>query len=420
MQHQAGGALEVQPDANSRRSDKSVPMMLAALVFVFILSHAFRTVSGIAAEPLAVEFNASVEALGAIAGSFHLAFALAQPAVGLSLDRYGPRTTVLVAFVVALIGGIVSATAHRVDMLILGQCLLGIGCAPALLAAMVLVSRRYPPERFAYLSGIILATGGVGMLMTGTPLAWVIDIWSWRFGFGVLTVMAALSWIAVFWLLEKEPSQSDAQKLSIGVELRGLGTVIVQPHTLGICCLGAVTYAAFMALRGLWIGPLLTDRYGFSLIEVGHVALAVSIAVILGPYLFGRIDPGPSRRRKIIVWFSAAYAVQFAVLALGQGAEFDTALAIFIGLSGGYVTMQYADVRSSYPAEMTGRALSVFTMAMFGGVAAMQWLSGIAGTLALDHGIEATHAALLFVSATIAASTLAFWRLPQPPVEMNG
>ncbi|MGZ2259979.1 MFS transporter [Roseobacter sp. A03A-229] len=394
--------------------------MLAALVFVFVLSHAFRTVTGIAAEPLADEFNASAQALGAIAGSFHLAFALAQPAVGISLDRYGPRSTVLVAFVVALIGGAVSAMAHRVDVLILGQCLLGIGCAPALLAAMVLVSRRYPPERFASLSGIILATGGVGMLMTGTPLAWVIEVWSWRLGFAVLTGLAALSWVAVFCFLEKEPHKRGTQNQSIRTELRGLGSVIAQPHTLGICCLGAVTYAAFMALRGLWIGPLLTERYGFSLIEVGHIALVISIAVIIGPYLFGRIDPGPSGRRKIIIWFSAAYAVQFAGLALGWNAGFDTALAIFTGLSGGYVTMQYADVRSSYPAEMTGRALSVFTMAMFGGVAAMQWLSGTAGTLAADYGIEAPRAALMFVSVTIAAATLAFLQLPQPPKNMSG
>ena len=31
----------------------------------------------------------------------------------------------------------------------------------------------------------------------------------------------------------------------------------------------------------------------------------------------------------------------------------------------GYMVLQYADVRSSYPAAMTGRAMSVFTMALF-------------------------------------------------------
>lgn len=397
--------------------EKSVPLMLAALVFVFILSHAFRTVVGVSADPITVEFNASALALGAVAGSFHLAFAFAQPAVGVGLDRYGPKNTVLVAFVIALLGGVISAMAHRVDMLILGQCLLGIGCAPALLAAMVLISRRYPPERFAALSGIILAAGGVGMLLTATPLTWIIEIWSWRVGFGVLTGLVALSWLAVFWFLEQDPTRTQGLDQTIGTELRGLGAVLAQPHTLGICCLGATTYAAFMALRGLWIGPLLTDRYALSLIDIGNVALAISFAVILGTYLFGRIDPGPPSRRRIILWFSAAYAVQFALLAIGWGVQFDVAIAVFTGLSGGYVTLQYADVRWSYPTEMTGRALSVFTMAMFGGVAAMQWLSGVAGTLALDLGIEPSRAALLLVSGVIALATFAFWRLPQPPKE---
>ena len=346
--------------------------------------------SGVSAEPISAEFNASAQALGAVAGSFHLAFAFAQPALGVALDRYGPKSTVLVAFVIAL------------------------------LAAMVLISRRYPPEKFSALSGIILATGGVGMLLTATTLAWIIEIWSWRVGFGVLTVLAALSWLAVFWFLEQEPTQAQGRDQTIGAELRGLGAVIAQPHTLGICCLGATTYATFMALRGLWIGPLLTDRYALSLIDIGNVALAISFAVILGPYLFGRMDPGPPRRRPIIIWFSAAYAVQLALLAIGWGVQIDVALAVFTGLSGGYVTMQYADVRSSHPVEMTGRALSVFTMAMFGGVAAMQGLSGVAGTLASDLGIEPSRAALLLVSAIIALATFAFWRLPQPRKEGTG
>jgi len=59
-------------------------------------------------------------------------------------------------------------------------------------------------------------------------------------------------------------------------------------------------------------------------------------------------------------------------------------------------------------------------MAMFGGVAAIQWLSGLAATLAADHGMEATRATLLFVSVAIALATLAFWRLPGPPAGGDG
>ena len=42
-----------------------------------------------------------------------------------------------------------------------------------------------------------------------------------------------------------------------------------------------------------------------------------------------------------------------------------------IGLLSGCLVLQYADVRAAYPTALTGRALAVFTMSMFLGVAAM-------------------------------------------------
>ncbi len=41
-----------------------------------------------------------------------------------------------------------------------------------------------------------------------------------------------------------------------------------------------------------------------------------------------------------------------------------------------------ADVRTAYSPALTGRAMAVFTMAMFLGVAAMQWFTGLAASVA--------------------------------------
>lgn len=387
-------------------------LMLAALVAVFIMSHAFRTVVGIIAGPLTTDLDASAQGLGAAAGAFHLAFAVAQPAVGIALDRYGPRRTILVAFVLALAGSAVSASADSMAMLVVGQWLIGFGCAPALLAALVFISRHYPAERFASLSGVVLAVGGLGMLITGTPLAWVVEYGSWRAGFVTLDLLAATAWLGVLFWVNDGPAPASAVQQTMGDALRGLGSIVRQPHTAGICCLAAVSYASAMALRGLWLGPLLSERLGFSLIEVGHVASAIPVALLVGPIVFGRIDPGAGGRRALVIGCSVVYVAVFAALAVGGGATLDVALAVFSGFFSGYIALQYADVRSSYPPEVTGRALSVFTMAMFGGVAAMQWLSGVAASLAPGLGIEPVRAALLTVCALLALGTFAFWRLP--------
>lgn len=388
--------------------------MLAVLTAVFALSHAFRTVVAIVAGPLAAEFGASAQTLSVVAASFHLAFALAQPVVGVALDRHGPRRTVVVAFVLALVGSAVSAAASNLDTLIFGQWLIGFGCAPALLAAMVFITRRYPSDRFAPLSGVVFTVGGLGMLITATPLAWVVEQMSWRAGFVALGLLAAATWLAVWAWVDNEPIGSRVARRSLRAELRELAQIIMQRHTLGICCLAAVSYAAFIALRGLWLGPLLAQRHDFSLVAIGHVAFAMPLVGLLGPLLFGRIDPGGRARRVLIIGCSVAYAALFAAIAVSGSAALDVALVIFSGFFLGYIVLQYADLRSAYPAEQIGRALSVFTMAMFVGVAAVQWLSGTAASIADAHGRDPLHVALLTVSLLLGAGTVGFWLLPWP------
>jgi predicted MFS family arabinose efflux permease len=389
--------------------------MLAVLIAVFALSHAFRTVFAVIAGPLDAEFGASAQALGVVAGAFHLAFALAQPVVGVALDRHGPRCTVVVAFLLALAGSAVSAGANSLDMLIVGQWLIGLGCAPALLAAMVFITRRYPADRFAPLSGVAFTVGGMGMLITATPLAWVVEQLSWRTGFVALGLLAAVAWLAVWVWVDDEPTGSRAAPRSLRTELRELAQIVLQRHTIGICCLAAVSYAAFMAVRGLWLGPLLAQRHDFSLVAIGHVAFAMPLAGLVGPLLFGRIDPGGRARRGLIIGCSLVYAALFAVLAVSTSAALDVALAVLSGFFLGYLVLQYADLRSAYPAEQIGRALSVFTMAMFGGVAAVQWLSGTAASIVGAQGGDPLRAALLTVAVLLAAGTVGFWLLPWPP-----
>ena len=90
------------------------------------------------------------------------------------------------------------------------------------------------------------------------------------------------------------------------------------------------------------------------------------------------------------------------------------ALALAIGLLAGFNTMQYADVRAAYPPHMTGRAMAVFTMALFLGVAVMQWFTGaVAGTAAM-FGVETYAAVLGAIAVSLGLGTLAYKVLPAP------
>ncbi len=72
-------------------------------------------------------------------------------------------------------------------------------------------------------------------------------------------------------------------------------------------------------------------------------------------------------------------------------------------------------MRAAYPAALTGRAMALFTMAMFMGVASMQWLTGIIASAASAHGADPYTAVLASIAALLAAGALAFVLLPGPP-----
>jgi predicted MFS family arabinose efflux permease len=405
----------MQAHQEEAASDRNAWMMLLVLISGFALSQAFRTSTSIMAPSLAQTFRLSPQQLGLFAAAFHFSFAGLQLFMGMAIDIYGPRRTIVTIFTLAIAGSLVMAAAPSYGVLIVGQILTGIGCGPAFLVCTVFIARSFPTGRFAAVNGAALGIGSVGLLLTGTPLAWIIGAASWRAGFVALAVIAAMAWLAIFiFVRDGTAGPQPRQKLNVLAALRGYGELFRLPHTLGIFALALTTYSSFLTLRGLWLGPLLIERHGFSLVQAGNVAIALSVVGMIGPPLFGRVDPGEARRRRWIMTCALTTAALFVAMAMNPGAWGDIVLAMVIGLFAGFGTLQYADVRSAYPPHMTGRAMAVFTMAMFLGVAVMQWFTGAVATAANALGVETYAAVLGAIACSLVAGALAFKMFPAP------
>jgi predicted MFS family arabinose efflux permease len=337
--------------------------------------------------------------------------------MGIGMDLYGLRRTVLTAFPLAIAGATLSAAAPSYGWLMLGQLLIGVGCAPAFLACTMFISRHFPIARFAFVSGIGLGIGGLGLLLTGTPLAWLVQSHGWRSGFALLTALSVVAWLLI-WHFVHEPAKEDAsaERERWSTAVRRFGALFLLPHTLGIMMMAMVAYASFLALRGLWIAPMLIDRYGFTLIESGNMALLMSLISLFSPALFGRFDPGPARRRTWVVNFSLLVAALYLGVGLAHHAALNIALVLGISVLSGYAVLQYSDVRASYPPDLTGRALSVFTMAMFLGVGLVQWLTGWIADWAEGQGQDPYRAVMITIAALLALGSTGFRWLPRSPL----
>ena len=395
---------------------KSPPKLaqLSVLTLAFALSQAFRTIPSITVNGIAEELHAGPAALALFGGVFHWSFALMQVPVGLALDIFGVRRAVIALSGFVILGGAICTFAPDMNALFLGQILIGIGCAPAFMAAIVFTSKHWPVARFAGISGLVLAIGSGGMLLSATPLAWVVDRWSWRSAFAVLTIMSIFALLASVFVLEKSAVQR-ARRLAaeIWAGFYGLRFVLFGRRPVALLAIGFVSYGAIITIRGLWIVPMFVERYGLSLLSAGNVALLLSVSMILGPAVLGHFDPSDKARPAVIAIIALAIAATIGALAIFDGLSLwlDVGLCIALGFLSGSFILIYAEARSSYPPELTGRGLTALNMSFFLGAAVAQSLSGVIAAGAQQVGWNAIDAVLLFLGATLLAGTICFFVL---------
>lgn len=137
--------------------------------------------------------------------------AVVTPIAGKLGDRYGGKRVLVRLMAVVAAGGVVSALAPNLPVLLLGQVLQGamIGALPL---SFILVRKYLPPEMsqvaIGVVTGMFVGGGMVGMLMAG-PVANALS-WHWMFALPAL-VMAVMTLIVHQAVPHDPPAGSDAR-----------------------------------------------------------------------------------------------------------------------------------------------------------------------------------------------------------------
>ena len=180
----------------------AVPLLALTLGHVF--SNAVRTLPAVATDVLTRDLAISAETLAGITGAFPAAFAAAMIPVGVGLDRYGVKPVALTLMAIAVVGSALAALAPSAGSLLLAQIVLGIACSGMMMCPMTHAARAVPQAQFGLWAGMIQGLGNSGMLLTASPLAWLVEVSGWRAGFWACAVLAVIAWVAVFLTVRHE------------------------------------------------------------------------------------------------------------------------------------------------------------------------------------------------------------------------
>jgi len=406
---------ETEREAGKATSERALIFALLALAFGHMLSTSLRTIPALSLDLMAADFGTLPQTLASLTSIYHFAFAASQIPVGAAMDRFGVRPVSLSLLSGTILGAALSGFATGPATFLLGQLLLGVATSGMLMCPMTLAAKQVSVARFGLWSGMILSVGNVGMLLSSSPLAWIIEQFGWRASFWLSSLFGIAVATAVYVLVPRQTEQPTvhASPLSEMAEVLRLG---LSRPLRGLVALSLVSLAASLVLRGLWGGPWLMDVKGLSRIAAGNELGLFTIALIVGPLLIGVLDRTVGHRREVLAIAHVLSALLLALMAAGaphypvsnlfgvtiMPPLYDLILFALIGLAISAQPLIYGMTRQLVDPRNAGKALSAINLAFFLGAALMQSATGI---VAVAYGLPAV---LIFMALALLAGSILF------------
>jgi predicted MFS family arabinose efflux permease len=347
-------------------------LTLGFFVLGYVLSQFYRACLAVLTPVLKEELGATPGDLALSLGLWYVAFGLMQIPVGEALDRLGPRRTAGVLLGLGGGGGAaVFAMATGPAGIHAAMVLIGIGCAPVLMASYFYFARAFRPELFGTLAAAIIGVGSLGNLLGAAPLAATVEAIGWRatlWALAAITVVVALGVLAFVRDPERAPQPEGGRRGSALDILRIPGFWMLLPLTMA-------NYTAAAGIRGLWAGPYLTDVFGADAARIGQVTLAMGVAMIFGNFAYGPADRLLGSHRRVALAGNAVLALGLAGLWFAPAASLwqITALLAVVGFFGASFPVLMAHGRAFFPPHLVGRGVTLLNMFSILGVALAQF-----------------------------------------------
>jgi ACS family hexuronate transporter-like MFS transporter len=338
------------------------------LLLAATINYIDRQSISIAERGLKAEFGFTPQQYADILSWFFLAYAVGQIATGWIVDRIGAKN----GFIIAVVGWSLMNMAHAFGRGVSSFSALRFGLglfeAANYPAALKAVARWFPATERSTAVGWVSAGVGLGAIVAGPFVAWLILGVGWR---GAFLVTGALGfvWLALWlWLYdepESHPKLTEEERRLILAERAPDGPtgprssildLLKRRETWGLMGSRFVGDGAFYFFA-TWLPKYLGDVRGLSLAEIGWMVSIPFVAADIGSFAGGFAGATLIRRglsldqsRKIVMW-AGALLVPVSLLAL----QAETALAALLWIGVGMFGIQIKSASLfTVPADVFG------------------------------------------------------------------
>ena len=205
MLNQGNGTAGDLPENKARKRLFYGWVMIAAFLVFGIVLFGINSSFGFFFKSIEGEFNLTRAVTSAITSTNQIIVGICALITGLALDRYGPKTVVLIMGIFAGLSLLLTSQTTSVwQLFVTYSVLLSIGIGPAYVVLSSTISRWFDKKR-----GIALGISGAGLglgTIVISPLAtYLISNFDWRTAYMVIGLLVWIVVIPISWLLKRDP-----------------------------------------------------------------------------------------------------------------------------------------------------------------------------------------------------------------------
>ncbi len=376
-------------------------------------------------DDLTLTFKTSAEQLGNLSAFYYYAYALMQIPVGLLMDRFGPRILLTLAAACCTVGCLIFAFAEVLWVASFGRFVMGIGGSFAVVGCLKLASLWFPVNRFALLTGIMVAVGMMGGVFGQEHLVKLVLLVGWRntilYGAVLGGILSIVIWIIVsdqpFKNLISDHQPAHYPKVSV---FKGLIQVMKIPQVWVASLYAGLMFVPTTGFGQLWGVPYFVERFQIEKDVAGGMVSMIFYGWAIGGPLYGFISDWISRRKSpmgfaAISTFIVMTTILYAPVSIGQMKILMFLLGAF---SSGFI-LAFSIVREINIPILTGTAIGfintlnnasgALAQPVVGKLLDKQWTGQVLADGSPVYSLSMYNEALLFLPVCL---VIAFTMLP--------
>ncbi len=333
---------------------------------------------------------------------------LSVPA-GLSVDRYGVRSPMLLSLAAMIVGSLLVAVGQEWSILALGRLVAGAGGGALFVMSAAYVAAWFPVRQLGVAMGSVSTTMPVGMVLTLNLLGTVAAGLGWR-GALLLAIAPALVAVVAFGLLYRPPPPGRLREAPLMGQatlgsILGLGVPIWLVGGIWL-----LTNAALIAF--LTFGPdyFMTRGYG-----VGVASFLASILMLPSPLLAPGVGYLVDRLgREELLLGLGGLSVAGSMLAIAAASLPLAVPLVLLGVGVALVPPPiFALPSKRLPPQRVGAGYGIVSTCLNVGVVAGPYVSGVARDLTGAYQLSFSLLAGFALMAALLAGVLARARQPR-------